>query len=341
MQAIAAELSAGKEKLRKVKTQEAQREKCDSSEDLSPEQEQKIREIFFDTGVENWLPLLGELSFRSASIELSRASCEEISKRCVSDEEKHALETAIDERMAEKGWDRVFVKLSTRSPKDSPVILSKAAKTYKQRGGTEIPDLLQRVTLLAQAVQESFSVRSGREAVELLLTSERVVEDLEYALQAPHFEKLGLHIVIREWEGAVPISNEFRGIVWDCKMNALGQYFHPLVFPDTLKQKEQIEADIRAVHHKLRPLLTENGFKHYIIDFAWLAPGKVKIIELNPFDGVVLGCFPGSTGLFLWDSQSDKKTITQGPFEFRMRTTELPEHELKDRLERKWKGIVL
>lgn len=341
MQAIAADLVAGKEKLRKVKTQENRTEKGDSIEDLSPEQEQKIRETFFDAGVENWLPLLGELSFRSTSIDLSRASCEEISKRSISDGGKHALESEIDERMAEKGWDRVFVKLSTRSPKDSPVILSKAAKIYKQRGGDVIPDLLQRVTLLAQAVQESFSVRSGREAVELLLSSERVAEDLEYALQAPNFEKLGLRVVIRQWEGAIPISNEFRGIVWDGTMNALGQYFHPLVFPDTLKQKEQIEADIRAVHSKLRPLLAENGFKNYILDFAWLSPGEVKIIELNPFDGVALGCFPGSTGLFLWDSPRDKTIITQGPFEFRMRTTELPDHELKDRLERKWKDIIL
>lgn len=123
-------------------------------------------------------------------------------------------------------------------------------------------------------------------------------------------------------------------------MNALGQYYHPLVFPDILQQKERIEADIRAVHDELQPRLTEHGFKHYIIDFAWLAPGEVKIIELNPFDGVVLGCFPGSTGLFLWDDIGDRTVIKQGPFEFRMRTAPLPKHELKDRLNRSWKEII-
>lgn len=46
-----------------------------------------------------------------------------------------------------------------------------------------------------------------------------------------------------------------------------------------------------------------------IVDFAWLGPGEVLIIEVNPFDGVCLGTFPASTGLFTWDDEHDKKIM--------------------------------
>jgi len=38
--------------------------------------------------------------------------------------------------------------------------------------------------------------------------------------------------------------------------------------------------------------------------------GEVVLIELNPFDGVCLGTFPASTGLFLWDDPADRKIMT-------------------------------
>lgn len=46
-----------------------------------------------------------------------------------------------------------------------------------------------------------------------------------------------------------------------------------------------------------------------IIDFAYLNHDNIKVIELNPFDGEFLGCFPASTGLFRWDNEKDKKII--------------------------------
>ena len=33
---------------------------------------------------------------------------------------------------------------------------------------------------------------------------------------------------------------------------------------------------------------------------------------MNPFDGVSIGCFPGSTGLFKWENITDKKIIEEG-----------------------------
>ena len=80
-----------------------------------------------------------------------------------------------------------------------------------------------------------------------------------------------------------------------------------------------------------------------MIDFAWLGPGdgNTLIIELNPFDGVCLGTFPASTGLFLWDDPEDRKIMSgEAAFEFRMREAPLADHLLKAQCNADWRDIV-
>ena len=80
---------------------------------------------------------------------------------------------------------------------------------------------------------------------------------------------------------------------------------------------------------------------HCIVDFAWLGPGEVVVIELNPFDGVCLGVFPASTGLFLWENPEDKLVMTgEAPFEFRLRETPLTEAQLKNQCNKDWRDII-
>jgi len=80
---------------------------------------------------------------------------------------------------------------------------------------------------------------------------------------------------------------------------------------------------------------------HCIIDFAWLAPNDVIIVELNPFDGMCLGTFPASTGLFLWDDDNDRSVMTgEQPFEMRIRTSRLPTHDLKNQCNPDWRRII-
>jgi len=308
--------------------------------ELPEEEQHRIRRDFFAAGLERWLPLVADLSFPSASLPLPREACAAL---LAAGEATSAAATGlardIDEAMAERGWDRVFVKLSTRSPKDAPQILERAAEAFRDRGGPLLP-LQERARLLAELVQQQFGVSSGAEAVALLTSSARVREDLEYSLEAPCYEELSLHVVLRRYDGAIPIANEFRGIVWDGSLNALGQYYHPLVFPELEGQRGRIESDLRALHESLQPKLSAAGFTHCIIDFAWLGPGNVRIIEINPFDGVALGCFPGSTGLFRWDDENDRQIITQGPFQFRIREKPLSDAALKLKLNTTWRDIV-
>jgi len=147
--------------------------------------------------------------------------------------------------------------------------------------------------------------------------------------------------VLRRWDGAIPIEREFRGIVWNTHLFAVGQYYHPIYFPELESMKDDIKDDVCKVHNELQNNLTDAGFTHFVIDFAWMGPGKVKVIEINPFDGVALGCFPGSTGLFHWDDEHDRNLIKNGPFELRMRTAPLPEHEMKNKLNAAWRDVIM
>jgi len=312
------------------------------AEDLDEEAQQRIRKEFFAAGLENWLHLLGERSFATTSLPLSREACVALARALPGDAgsfDGGALERQVDAELARLGWSQAFVKLSTRSPKDSPQILEKAATEFHARGGPELP-LNERARLFAELVQQRFCVDSGREAVELLTSSERVREDLEYALEAPEYDELGLHIVLRRWDGPIPIANEFRGIVWEGQLHAVGQYYHSLTFPELLPQRAEIEADIRTTYGELRPALGGAGFTHCIVDFAWMGPGHVKVIEINPFDGLALGCFPVSTGLFRWDDDRDQDIIKNGPFELRLRTAALEQQELKFKLNTSWRAVI-
>lgn len=218
-------------------------------------------------------------------------------------------------------------------------MLEKAHIEFAEQQGVSLPPN-ERVALFSQLVQNHFAVSSGEEAVALLLGSDRVREDLQYALEAANYEALRLHVVLRRWDGAIPIELEFRGIVWNGELNTIGQYYHPLHFPQLEELRDQICTDLRKVYNDLRPRLSESGFTHCIVDFAWLGPEDVRIIEINPFDGVALGCFPGSTGLFRWDDPEDRRAISEGPFEFRLRGAPKTLQEMKAQLNNSWRDIV-
>jgi len=178
--------------------------------------------------------------------------------------------------------------------------------------------------------------------VELLAASDRVREDCAYALEngGDDYDELGVHLVLRRWDGAIPPSNEFRGIVWNGQMNALTQYYHGLYFPELESLKAAIEGDLRTVHSAMQPRLSAAGFESYLVDLAWLGPGNVRVIEVNPFDGVGLGTMAASTCLFLWDSPEDRRTVMEGPFAFRLRSEPQTEYDLKRKMNSAWREIL-
>ena len=262
--------------------------------------------------------------------------------------------------------------------------------------------------ILCEESGRSGAVADGAGALELLLDSDRVFEDLEYALRGPPVEKgagkdtvgegkagggeegstrtevtaggggetaggvgsgagdgdtdaatstsaplpLGsplraerawmMDLVARAWDPRLTPESEFRGICWNGTLTCLSQYFHPLHFPEMVENRAAIEADILACAAlpTVKDAVDRMG-GHCIVDFAWLGPGEVIIVELNPFDGVCLGTFPASTGLFLWETPKDKAVMKgDAPFEFRLRTEPLNVVALKTQCNPEWREII-
>jgi len=377
-----AELQAAK--LRTVRSEDVQ-DRSSANLSLSKsdviENEDEVWKYFFESGCDHWFSGIQEYTFRSSFIDLHQNEAEAIvdhwlqKQRMVAAAASYekadvdalteaamfsleALCSRLDAIVAEEckasAAGKAFVKLSTRSPKDSKKALARAEKAYLSRiqdmSSEERCDDNLRWKILSEEVTRAGAVTSGSEALELLLDSERVFEDLEFALRGPKATGSGepgkqaykLSLVARAWDPRLTLQSEFRGIVWNGKLTCLNQYFHPLFFPELLDVRDQVVADCQKLFEKPAVTSTVKSLGgHCIIDFAWLAPNDVIIVELNPFDGMCLGTFPASTGLFLWDDDNDRSVMTgEQPFEMRIRTSRLPTHDLKNQCNPDWRRII-
>eukprot|EP00446_Apocalathium_sp_SHHI-4_P009234 CAMPEP_0177165674 /NCGR_PEP_ID=MMETSP0367-20130122/7633_1 /TAXON_ID=447022 ORGANISM="Scrippsiella hangoei-like, Strain SHHI-4" /NCGR_SAMPLE_ID=MMETSP0367 /ASSEMBLY_ACC=CAM_ASM_000362 /LENGTH=396 /DNA_ID=CAMNT_0018611705 /DNA_START=53 /DNA_END=1243 /DNA_ORIENTATION=+ len=340
---------------------------------------------FFNSGCEAWFTDIKEHTFRSTFVKLKREEAsiivdhweqrcrvaaaaesegrsadrelEELSSKAMQELEPlgKLLGKAIDEECAASAAGLAFVKLSTRSPKDSRKALAKAEVAYQQRLAAAPQEVREddneRWKFLSEEVTRAGAVASGEEGLTLLLDSARVFEDLEYALRGPKLPDgvgsgapgdYNVSLVARAWDPRLTLQSEFRGIAWGGKLTCLCQYFHPLYFEGLQGLQGQIEKDCLALFSTPAVGAAVRSLGgHCLIDFAWLGSGEVIIVELNPFDGVCLGTFPASTGLFLWDNEQDQAIMKgDAPFEFRIRSEKLSQPALKVQCNLDWRRII-
>lgn len=322
--------------------------------EFSKEREETLREYFFSTGLDRWYESLKDESFATEFVALTKEEgqaivdhWERLFKNRSSSDGDVAL-PAVDVPASLKGLQSriddviqtlspeagVFVKLTTRSPKDSHVGFAKARKAFLSKLPSlgENPSANDKLILLAEVVIQSLKVTSGEEAISLLVSSTRVGEDLEYALKPENddFEKCTC-LVVRKWVD-IPLWAEFRGFVWDGKLTSIGQYNHPVRFPQLIEQKARIKSDLARFFASVKDRIP---LDRYIVDFAW-TEGRVYLIEVNPFDGEVV--FPASTGLWSW--VDDREHMMKGALELRIREVELDAKALKNSIEPEWRNVV-
>lgn len=263
-----------------------------------------------------------------------------IHEKLRSSTELSSVASRIENAVLEKHGGAAFVKLTTRSPKDSYDALAGARRSLQDQkqilsasevaeGEEDKHSLLW--TTFAEELRLQQRVASGDKALLLLATSNRVYEDLTTDLFENPGGKDQIQLSIRTFDSSVTPQTEFRGFVWDKRFVCCGQYFHQLYFPDFQDDVllARISADLRRFYDEtILPNMSEFLGKCpcFMMDLIWKqdtisdAGASVMLTEINPFDGEAIGVFPASTGLFSWDDvQGDRQLMMGKSLEFEPR----------------------
>eukprot|EP01083_Nonionella_stella_P312428 1117378_1 len=277
------------------------------------------------------------------------------------------LEENINEIIEEfKGDDGIFIRLNTRSPKDSAIegmktfeLLFEELKewnainrmTYGKKHDEDVYfDLTNDQISLSfhRAVIKSLCAKSGFEAIQLLCRSyERIFYDLNISMLKQGEENLKLYCTIRKWYDVVDPIWEFRLIVKDYKPTALTQYNDVVVIPNAKKHKHFFQQRILEKFEVIKEKLSRK-LRDYTVDFAVVLKNKdMQNSPMNaymegteskedenedPIDAVYLieinHTWPtAGTALFDFRNEEDKKVLTgDKPFEFRL-------HESKENVD--------
>lgn len=252
----------------------------------------------------------------------------------------------------------VFVRLSSRSPKDAPLFegmntlchdrlttlyVQKLKHAYKL-APEKLPSLEsctlsptwfnREYTTLWEALKESLKVQNAKEAMDLILNSERVFLDLLAALEFPEDEHgneaFSIKVIIREWNEGLRYSHEFRGFVYKNKLTCISQYDPHCYFEELAGKEAQLAKSMQdyfesQVKSKIVELLVKQDSSlkdndsqiQYILDFGVLDDNQVKVIELNATQNYEQDIACAGSGCFSW--QQDKEIIIgDKPFELRI-----------------------
>lgn len=163
------------------------------------------------------------------------------------------LTEKVDNLIKENFPDGCFIKLGSRSPKDSWLIRDL---------GT--------------------CCTNGSHAMRIMFDSERIVDDL-YVAKANNYLPC---IVLRKWIEIDP-WREFRCFIKDGELVGISQYFYKDYYPEIVENKDAIENSVRAKLSAIRDILPDNSV---IMDVVFNSDNTVTIIEFNPYDDLTDPC---------------------------------------------------
>jgi hypothetical protein len=131
------------------------------------------------------------------------------------------------------------------------------------------------------SLTQAMKITNGNEALDLLLNSERVFNDLKRAMEFP--ESFNVKLILREWNDLIVYEKEFRCFVYQNSLTAISQYDPFFYSKNLIESLETIKDSIslffeKNVKEKLKEL------KNYVIDFGMTESGEIFAIELNPFN---------------------------------------------------------
>eukprot|EP00164_Ancoracysta_twista_P000302 GFYU01000422.1.p1 GENE.GFYU01000422.1~~GFYU01000422.1.p1 ORF type:complete len:414 (+),score=90.45 GFYU01000422.1:51-1244(+) len=264
------------------------------------------------------------------------------------------LDQAID-KIAPNG-EGVFIKTSCRSPKDAPAagnVRMRTKQCYKevataitQRNGGDTLTMDEKIECLLRASTDLLRVERSHEMMELMVSSERVYQDLLGFIE--HLsEGEQTNFIIRKWV-PLDVDMEFRCFVNKNVMTGMAQYNWGCVFGrlcepalnteilDTLKTFFHREVAQRATG-----LFADDA---YVVDFAVtlkdseggasgsssLRVDQVYVIEINPYQDTTDSAmfdWKKDEAVLKWDldkcEESERESVAKAGisplFEFRYR----------------------
>lgn len=237
-----------------------------------------------------------------------------------------ALEKQLDDAIKSFGEDGAFVKLSTRSPKDAAiqlhslhVFIAESLRKDMERVGGQMDDNEWHrcgVSAFVDACCKVLHVRSGAEAMFLILHSDRVYSDIT-RMELTNAGDSKVQIAVRRWDPRVVPALEFRSFVYNHTMTICTQYYKLIYDPFIAEHSKEISDAIVAFHDQyIKPRV---AIPDYTVDFAVSADLKdIICVELNNLPP------SAGTALFQWDDPEDRTVIEKGPYQFRCNTF-LPE----------------
>lgn len=241
----------------------------------------------------------------------------------ITDSEKdvlQALSTRLQKTMDVFTRDGfAFVKTSSRSAKDAPLVQQKFKELYMQElKAYPVDDQNEnvKITCLLKAAFNALQVKTSDEVIDMFLRSERIYQDLLLAA-VNQKDKYNEHFVIRKFVD-IDVDMEFRGFVWNYELVALSQYNYAIYSERLVKDREKYESLVQEYYDSAVKLkLKGSEFPpNSIIDFAICDNGqKLWVIEVNPFLETTDGA------LFSWNHE---RAILEGSEGFVFRVTEKP-----------------
>lgn len=288
--------------------------------------------------VEKWYDLFNEYTFDTVFIELSIENI----KYLISDEaniqQHQILVDKINNCLNKFAVEDVFIRMSTRSPKDSEWLEQRIIDNMlkDQIFCANYNDKQQQIQAFVNSSLQSMKVNNADDIIEIIKQSPRIFNDLLVLLNAYSpgniNNKNTSNIIIRKWYNIKP-ELEFRVFVskrFSKKyiITAICQYYHFVFFENIQfndNEKKKIEELFCSfVSDILDPVITEYlqncdyDIQEYIIDLCLIDMNElandllnkkynitlnatmyaVVIIEINPF-------FPATTSCALFDWKKD------------------------------------
>lgn len=252
-----------------------------------------IRAFTGQCDVVRWFERLSRFTIATAFIDLTADEA----KAIMSGGKPLSVSKKIDgaiERSPEFKASGVFVRLTTRSPKDavlrSPALRDAFSQELAATAGSKDPDNDEMVALY-RAVITAGRVRHGEEAVALLADSTRVREDLQKWIDTASPSEAPPSICVREWRKIEP-ATEFRCFVFRGVATAVCQYLDDVYFDSLSSSDSWLPAKVGKFVSEISPLLPGRSC---VLDLSIPEQGDPILIEVNPF------CIKTGAVMFKWD----------------------------------------